>query len=342
MPTYEIEIRTTQQTLDLGPPGSPLIAKNLEVYNGKIGLKIPDDFPVEIPGGVINVDDSLVVRFVNDLPAPIASSIHWHGIELQNGQDGTPVTQKSVSGGDLQQLGGVGPMVGGTFLYKMKFTRPGIFWFHPHHFHSTNRVFRGSYGMIVVNDPNDAALVASNTIPALAQTQRIVLSDITVCGAPGNNPPYNPSLPWAGGGPLPVQSGFSPTQICELPVNEEGENTDDFGNPFPPLAAGNVPNIQRPSGRVNEGITVLTNGRNVGPRGGTPTLPGQLVPADVFMINVQPNQGLRLQIVNCATSRYFRLKLTDNTGATHDLIRIGGEGGLLDHAVLEGGYCHRL
>ena len=56
--TYEIEIRITQQSLDIGPPGSPFFANNLEVYNGKIGLKIPDDFPTEIPGGVINVDDS--------------------------------------------------------------------------------------------------------------------------------------------------------------------------------------------------------------------------------------------------------------------------------------------
>ena len=123
MATYEIEIRTTIQTLDVGPPGSPLMAE-LEVYNGKIGPIIPNDFAA-IPGN-LNVDDTLIVRLVNDLPHP--AGIHWHGIELQSAADGTPVTQDSVPGGDLQVLGGIGgATVGGTYLYKFTVTRPGIF-----------------------------------------------------------------------------------------------------------------------------------------------------------------------------------------------------------------------
>ena len=137
------EIKTSKQTLDVGPPGSPLNA-NLEVYNKKVGLIIPNDFSGEIPGGVINVDDTLIVRLINDLPAPIGTGIHWHGIELQSNADGTPVTQNAVPGGDLQVLGGIGGSpVGGTYLYKFKMTRPGIFWFHPHHSHSTNREWSG-------------------------------------------------------------------------------------------------------------------------------------------------------------------------------------------------------
>ena len=34
-----------------------------------------------------------------------------------------------------------GVLAGGTYLYKFKVTRPGIFWYHPHHHNSTNRVF---------------------------------------------------------------------------------------------------------------------------------------------------------------------------------------------------------
>jgi len=333
MATYELEIKASQQSLDVGSPGAPLLANNLEVFNGKIGLIIPNDFPTEIPGGVVNVGDSLIVRLINDLPAPIATGIHWHGIELQNNADGTPVTQNGVPGGDLQVLGGIGGSpVGGTYLYKFKFTRPGIFWFHPHHYHSTNRVFRGTYGMIVVTDPNEALLPAG-ILPS--QSERLVLSDITVCGAPGipaNNPGYDLSLPWAGpGGVLTTQPGLSQLQICDTaPVDEEGNAGASY-------AAGNVPAVQQSSGRINEGITVLTNGSNVGPRGGTPNAPAAIVPADVSMINVQPGQGLRLQLVNCSINRYFRLILTTNTGTQINLVRIGGEGGLLDRAVLEGG-----
>jgi FtsP/CotA-like multicopper oxidase with cupredoxin domain len=58
-----------------------------------------------------------------------------------------------------------------------------------------------------------------------------------------------------------------------------------------------------------------------------------------YTLDVLSGQGLRLQIVNCATTRYFRLRLTyDNsgTGVQVPLVRVGGEGGLLDHAVQEG------
>jgi len=334
MATYEIEIRTTQQMFDVGPPTSALIANNLELYNNKVGVVIPDDFPVEIPSGKLIEGDTLIIRLVNDMPVPLSTGIHWHGIELQNNADGTPVTQNPVPGGDLQQLGGVGPQVGGTYLYKFKVPREGIFWFHPHHFHSTNRVFRGTYGMIIVDSLLEPGLIGSDTIPDLPQTERVVLSDITVCEAPlpANNQGYDLTLPWAGpGGVLLAQPGHSPQDICD--VNAVGEDGMGIGG----YLAGQVPNIQRPTGRVNEGITVLTNGQNVGPRGGTPNAPAALVPADVRLIDVQPEQGLRLQFVNCAAARYFRLKLTDNLGNNYDLIRIGGEGGLLDAAVLEGG-----
>src|SRR5262249_12360167 len=47
--------------------------------------------------------------------------------------------------------------------------------------------------------------------------------------------------------------------------------------------------------------------------------------------------GLRLRIGNTSTIRFFRLRLTDNSGTQIPLIRVGGEGGLLDDAVQEGG-----
>ncbi|MCX2743713.1 multicopper oxidase domain-containing protein [Mangrovivirga sp. M17] len=339
MATHEIELKTSIASINVGSPGvsGELIANNLEVYNGKMGVIIPNDFPVEIPGGVINVGDTLVVRLVNDLPVPVVTGIHWHGIELQNNADGTQVTQNPIPAGNIQMLGGVGPFVGGTHLYKFKVTRPGIFWFHPHHFHSTNRVFKGLYGMLVVTDPNESALIPG-TIPDASNTEQVILSDITVCGAPGgsptNNPGYDLSLPWAGpGGVLPPQAGFSPEQLCEIrPVDEEGSSIGVV-----PFNAGEVPNLQRPTGKINEGITVLTNGANVGPRGGTPDSPDPIDPSIVTMIDVQPGQGLRLQLANCSIGRYFRLRLTTNDGTQINLVRIGGEGGILDHAVLEGG-----
>ena len=52
-----------------------------ETYNGAI------------PGPTfrLTVGDTVIVRLVNNLPYP--TGIHWHGIELTNSADGTPVTQ---------------------------------------------------------------------------------------------------------------------------------------------------------------------------------------------------------------------------------------------------------
>src|SRR5215204_4848587 len=221
-----------------------------------------------IPGPTfeLNVGDHVIVHFENHLEHE--SGVHWHGIELANGMDGTPFTQNMVP-------------AGGSFLYEFTVTRPGLFWYHPHHHASTNQVFKGLYGMILVKDPNEDVLQSVGTLPSDAQTEAVVLSDITVCKAPGANDThtYNdnddatPAVtqPWAGNAAandLPHQLAPTPANLCEGPgVNSAGGGFDPYpvdesGNPAPNFNAGDVPNIQtaNPNGRVNEGQTVLTNG----------------------------------------------------------------------------------
>jgi FtsP/CotA-like multicopper oxidase with cupredoxin domain len=122
--------------------------------------------------------------------------------------------------------------------------------------------------------------------------------------------------------------------LCE--IAPAGDARNDDGSPAAAsYAAGDVPSLER-TGRTNEGQTVLTNGMNVGGRAGSPSAPGALA-AGAHRLNVLSGQGLRLQIVNCTVTRYFRLILTTSTGAQVPLARVGGEGGLLDNAVVEGG-----
>ncbi len=131
------------------------------------------------------------------------------------------------------------------------------------------------------------------------------------------------------------QPGPTPVALCE--IAPAGSATNDDGSAAAvSYVAADVPSIVRPPGRLNEGQTVLTNGVNVGGRAGSPSAPGALA-AGAQMLNVLSGQGLRLQIVNCATIRYVRLILTTTTGVQVPLVRIGGEGGLLDNAVVEGG-----
>jgi len=305
----ETTIKAEPVTVDIG---NGLMA-NVLTFNGTI------------PGPLfrLKVGDTVIVHFENHLAH--ATGIHWHGIELENASDGTPLSQEQVP-------------PNGKFLYKFKVSRPGIFWYHPHHHSSTNQLFKGLYGPIVITDPNEAPLIASGVIPGASQTLMLALSDTTVCKAAGSNDTvtYDPSLPWVGGGSFPGQGGPTPKSLCE--GAPDGSALDEDGNPRGSYIAGDVPNIQLPggSGQVNEGQTVLTNGRNVGGRAGSPSAPGALA-AGAETFNVQAGQGLRLQLGNTATTRFFRLRLTDSTGVQIPLVRIGGQGGLLDHAVVEGG-----
>jgi FtsP/CotA-like multicopper oxidase with cupredoxin domain len=333
----ETTITAEEATVELGDG----LEAHAQTFNG------------EVPGPTfeLSLGETVIVHFHNHLPR--AAGIHWHGIELANGEDGTPYTQDMVP-------------PGGSFIYKFTVTRPGIFWYHPHHHASTDQVFKGMYGMIYVRDPNEAALQSAGILPSPAQTRKIVLSDTTVCEAPGNNPgvvtgePHayddnsddTPTVtaPWAGStvaNALPAQAEPSPQNLCEGPnVTSEGvENpypADEDGNPRGPFVAGDIPNIQTDlhAGRTNEGTIVLTNGRQVGGRTGGPQdegyVPGPLDPGASTM-DVRPGQGLRLQIVNAATIRYMRLQLTDPEGNLVPLYRVGGEGGLIDKALEEGG-----
>ena len=74
----------------------------------------------QIPGPLISVskDAEIVVRFINGIDQP--STIHWHGVRLENRFDGTPhVTQEPVAPRD-------------SFTYRVRFPDAGVYWYHPH------------------------------------------------------------------------------------------------------------------------------------------------------------------------------------------------------------------
>jgi FtsP/CotA-like multicopper oxidase with cupredoxin domain len=286
-------------------------------------------FNGSVPGPEIRVKvgDIVRVRFKNRLPVP--STIHWHGIELTNRSDGTVLTQEEVP-------------PGGTFRYRFRVTRPGVFWYHPH-IRPSNQVFRGLYGSLIVTDRSEKKLARLGVIPRRQET--LVLTDITICREPGANDeetyPTDPSLPWAGEGPFPGHA-FSPTprELCETPLTPEGQRGTS------PLPAGSIPNVQSRRNclegdpalpcRVNVGQLVLSNGRVAGAREGSPTDPGELA-ADARPILIGAGEGLRLRLINASLIRYYRLLMTDADGAPVPIHRIGGEGGLLNRARLEGG-----
>ena len=74
---------------------------------------------------------------MNELPQP--STVHWHGIRLENAMDGAPEVTQAV----------VPP--GGEFVYDFAAPDAGTFWYHPHE-RAWEQMARGLYGALVVEE----------------------------------------------------------------------------------------------------------------------------------------------------------------------------------------------
>ncbi|MFN0262480.1 multicopper oxidase family protein [Tepidamorphus sp. 3E244] len=92
-----------------------------------------------VPGPLLRgrVGERLRIRLQNDIEEP--TSVHWHGIRIDNAMDGVPgLTQDPVQPGE-------------SFDYDFELTHPGTYWYHPH-MRSSQQVGRGLYGMLIVDE----------------------------------------------------------------------------------------------------------------------------------------------------------------------------------------------
>ena len=77
------------------------------------------------------------VRFINQLDEP--SSVHWHGIRIDNAMDGVSgLTQNPIQPGD-------------RFEYDFVAPDAGTYWYHAHT-KSWNQVARGLYGPLIIEE----------------------------------------------------------------------------------------------------------------------------------------------------------------------------------------------
>ncbi|MGR3802794.1 multicopper oxidase family protein [Marinibacterium profundimaris] len=120
-----------EATVQLAPDGYP--ATRVWSYEGTI------------PGPVLRAPQGgrLERRLVNRLPVP--TSIHWHGIRIDNAMDGVPgLTQDPVP-------------PEGTFDYAFDLPDAGTYWYHAHT-NSMEQVARGLSGALVVEEKTPPAV----------------------------------------------------------------------------------------------------------------------------------------------------------------------------------------
>ena len=93
-----------------------------------------------IPGPTLKVrqDSEIVVNVENQ--GDLETTVHWHGLRLENRYDGTHKTQKPME-------------VGERFSARVSFPDPGLYWYHPHIREDYGQEM-GLYGNVVV-EPAD-------------------------------------------------------------------------------------------------------------------------------------------------------------------------------------------
>ncbi|WP_425091015.1 multicopper oxidase family protein [Tropicimonas sp. S265A] len=104
-----------------------------------------------LPGPLLRVNQGARVtqRFVNELPQ--ASSVHWHGIRIDNAMDGVPgMTQEAV-------------LPGQDFLYDFEVPDAGTYWYHPHN-RTYEQMARGMYGALIVEERDGGPEVTDDEV----------------------------------------------------------------------------------------------------------------------------------------------------------------------------------
>lgn len=93
--------------------------------------------------------DTLALRFENRTEQP--SSLHWHGIRIENAMDGVPgLTQPLVQPGE-------------SFDYRFQLPDAGTYWYHSHH-QSWEQVARGLYGPLIIDERDPPQVDADITV----------------------------------------------------------------------------------------------------------------------------------------------------------------------------------
>ena len=126
-----------------GPRGTPQRRFWLTAANGTVRLASGRtvhalSFNGTVPGPELRVrEGELVEVTLRNTDVAGGVTVHWHGVDLPNGEDGVAgVTQDAVP-------------PGGSHVYRFRAGQVGTFWYHAHQASATE-VRRGLYGALVI------------------------------------------------------------------------------------------------------------------------------------------------------------------------------------------------
>lgn len=143
--------------------GSLLLDNSNVVDTWGFGFYSPGLWGISVPGPVLEFTqgDSVNLFFVNDSPED--HTIHLHGLDVSQDEDGVPSTSFAVNPDD-------------TVEYNFVAANPGVFLYHCHVL-TTLHLTMGMYGMIVVNASDDPTRIY-NGGPSFTSSYNFLNSDL--------------------------------------------------------------------------------------------------------------------------------------------------------------------
>jgi FtsP/CotA-like multicopper oxidase with cupredoxin domain len=157
-----------------------------EVSPGKVVEAWTFNGMVPAPLLDLAVGDKVEVRVKNDLP--IATDVHWHGINVTNENDGVaPITQDLIEPGD-------------SFTYRFTTDEQAVAMYHPHA-HGHKLLPDGMFGPVLVGDVRlpRGQTIGLEPVPADLQVSQeipMVLNDAGVIGFSLNGKSFPATAPY--------------------------------------------------------------------------------------------------------------------------------------------------
>jgi FtsP/CotA-like multicopper oxidase with cupredoxin domain len=307
-----------------------VVTPNAAVYNGArssitivghVGDVLQATVRNELPEAVNEV--AIETGFY--APADNLQIIHWHGMELDNESDGTPVTEFGIEPG-MQRL------------YQYRLYRPGTYWFHPHTLPLLTE-HRGMVGKLVIRSWEEEILTIAGVLPIIYKP--VQLTDTTVASEINKTKTRNGAF-FDGFSQFEVDNNLIPNiaidltgdNICNRGIGgdcivPEGELV--FVNGKVPTSDADIETILVPEGRAAR--VAFINSSNE-----------RFYRFRLLEDGEEPPWGPAVQVRGANTGQCYagvgQPKFSGADPLSCDqglpLYRIGGQNGLLDHVRLEG------
>ena len=282
-PTTEFVLRPQPETVELG-------GKTVRTWTYGAG----------VPGPELRVKQGERVRVRVENGLPEETTVHWHGVRVENSMDGVPdMPRKAIQPGE-------------SFLYDFTPPDPGTYWFHPH---VGMQLDRGLYGALIIEARDEtfdydreAVLILDDWLDGVggrtpdATLDKLLAEGMQMPGMSGHDMDDMSGMDMSG-----MDMGFG-MGLGSMDVSALGDGSLAVPGRFVSLGgedpvSGTLPALgnllsakQLDAGDVRFPL-YLVNGRP---------------PSDPFGVEVKRGERLRLRVVNAAADTLFSFSVDDH------------------------------